>query len=109
DGRQRIFGLEPDPALRESLIDAFVVAHRDGPLLVAAGRRLAPGHLDRRSGRARLVIALGDDADDVALADAGADAGHRARCGVVDLPRLCVAARRPDDRAAREALEAHVG
>src|SRR5207245_2118467 len=74
DRRQRVLGLEPDPALRERLIDALVLAHRHRPLLVASGHRLAPGHPARRGGRARLVTAPGHAPPHVSFPNARADA-----------------------------------
>ena len=65
------------------LVDSGVGAHGD------FGRRSFDGNhvplgLDRSCGGARLLLALGNDPDDVALAHDGDDPGHRSGFGVVE-------------------------
>jgi len=63
-------------------------------------------HCSRR--RARLLVALGDDADDVAIAHDRDHPGHRSRGRVVERAELRAAHRGTDHRAARHAREADV-
>ena len=109
DRRQRVCRFETQGALRERVVHSGVLADRDVPALPLRRRAHVPVDVDRVRGGARLRLALGDDADEIAGTDDRDDAGHGAGHGVVDATHASAPDRRPDDDAVRHARDANVG
>jgi len=108
DRREHVRLREAQRRAAKLLVDSRVRPH--GHL----GRRSFDWHdvplrNDRRRSRTRLLIAVGHDADDVAIAHDGDDARHRSRRGVVERAKLRPTRRRAHHRAVRHARQAHVG
>ena len=71
--------------------------------------RRVPIDLESVRGRARLLLALGDDAHDVAVVHDRDDAGHGTRGAIVDACRASATSRWTGDGAARKAVEPDIG